>query len=111
MKTVNLPRASQCENRKASIFGAVCLNVSLFLALLCALSIPTWARTSQQEQSREKLGSLTSLGEVYVNDSPISVMSTVSSGAKIRTGESGEATLAVAGKVTLKIRQIGRAHV
>jgi len=108
MKTVNLPRASQCENRKASIFGAVCLNVSLFLALLCALSIPTWARTSQQEQSREKLGSLTSLGEVYVNDSPISVMSTVSSGAKIRTGESGEATLAVAGKVTLKIRPLSQ---
>ncbi len=67
-----------------------------------------WARTSQQEQSREKLGSLTSLGEVYVNDSPISVMSTVSSGAKIRTGESGEATLAVAGKVTLKIRPLSQ---
>src|SRR5690242_15814286 len=108
MKTVNLPRASQRENRKASIFGAACLNVSLFLALLCVLSIPTWARTSQQEQSREKVGSLTSLGEVYVNDSPISVMSTVSSGAKIRTGESGEATLAVAGKGTLKIRPLSQ---
>src|SRR5689334_4172317 len=108
MKTVNLPRASQRENRKASIFGAACLNVSLFLALLCVLSIPTWARTSQQEQSREKVGSLTSLGEVYVNDSPISVMSAVSSGAKIRTGESGEATLAVAGKGTLKIRPLSQ---
>jgi hypothetical protein len=108
MKTVNLPRASQCENRKASIFVAACLNVSLFLALLCVLSIPTWAGTSQQEQFREKLGSLTSLGEVYVNDSPISVMSTVSSGDKIRTGESGEATLAVAGKGTLKIRPLSQ---
>jgi hypothetical protein len=108
MKTVNLPTASQRENRKASIFVAACLNVRLFLALLCLLSIPTWARTSQQEQSREKLGSLTSLGEVYVNDSPISVMSTVSSGDKIRTGESGEATLAVAGKGTLKIRPLSQ---
>lgn len=62
------------------------------------LTIPAWARTSQPEQSREKLGSLTSQGEVYVNDSLISVMSTVFSGDKIRTGESGEATLAVAGK-------------
>jgi FecR protein len=104
MKTVNLPRASQRENRKASIFAAAGLNVTLWLALLCVLSIPAWARTSQPEQSREKLGSLTSQGEVYVNDSLISVMSTVSSGDKIRTGESGEATLAVAGKGTLKIR-------
>src|SRR6266568_3391077 len=108
MKTANLPRASQRENRKASIFVAACLNVSLFLALLCVLSIPTWARTSQQEQLREKLGSLTSLGEVYVNDSPISVMSTVSSGDKIRTGELGDATLAVAGKGTLKIRPLSQ---
>lgn len=68
MKAVNLARASQRENQRASIFAAAGLNVSLFLALLCVLPIPAWARTSQQEQSREKLGSLTSLGEVYVND-------------------------------------------
>jgi ferric-dicitrate binding protein FerR (iron transport regulator) len=104
MKTVNLPRTSQRENRKTSIFAAAGLNVTLLLALLCVLSIPAWARTSQLEQSREKLGSLTSQGEVYVNDSLISAISTVSSGDKIRTGESGEATLAVAGKGTLKIR-------
>jgi ferric-dicitrate binding protein FerR (iron transport regulator) len=108
MKTVNLPRASQRENRKASIFVPACLNISLFLALMCVLSIPTWARASQQVQFREKLGSLTSLGEVYVNDSLISDMSTVSSGDKIRTGESGEATLAVSGKGTLKIRPLSQ---
>ena len=108
MKTVNLPRVSQRENRKASIFVAACLNVSLFLGLLCLLSIPTWARASQQEQVREILGSMTSLGEVYVNDSPVSVTSTVSSGDKIRTEESGEATLAVAGKSTLKIRPLSQ---
>ena len=103
MKTVNLPKASQHQNRNASIFAVAGLNVSLLLALLGVLSIPASARTSQQEQSREKLGALTSLGEVYVNDLPTSVMSTISSGDKIRTGESGEATLAVAGKGTLKI--------
>lgn len=108
MKTVNLARASQRENRRASIFAAAGLNVSLFLTLLCVLPITAWARTSQQEQSKEKLGSLTSLGEVYVNDLPVSVMSTVSSGDKIRTGESGEATLAVAGKGTIKIRPLSQ---
>lgn len=103
MKTVNLPRASQSENRKASILVAGGLNVSLFLALLCVVSIPAWALTSQQEPSREKLGTLRSVGEVYVNDLPISVVFTVSSGDKIRTGESGEATLAVVGKGTLNV--------
>ena len=108
MKPLNLPRTGQRENPKASIFDAANLHVSVFLALLFLLAIPAWARTPQQEQSREKLGSLTSLGEVYVNDSPISVMSTVFSGEKIRTGESGEATLAVAGKGTLKIRPLSQ---
>lgn len=105
---MNLPKARQCENRKASIFVAAGLNVSLLMALLCVLLIPAWAGTSQQEQSREKLGFLTSLGEVYVNDLPISVISAVSCGDKIRTGESGEATLAVAGKGTLKIRPLSQ---
>src|SRR5215467_14415193 len=108
MKTMNLPRASQRENRKRSIFAAAGLNVSLMLALVCGLSIPAWSRTPQQEQSREKLGSLTSQGEVYVNDSLISTMSTVSSGDKIRTGESGEATLAVVGKGVLKVRPLSQ---
>lgn len=103
MKTANLPRASQRENRKAPILVAGGLHVSLFLALLCVLVVPARARTPQQEPSREKLGSLTSLGEVYVNDLPASAASTVSAGDKIRTGESGEATIDVAGKGTMKI--------
>lgn len=106
METVNLRRTSQRETRKASIFVAAALNVSLLLALLCVLSIPGWASKSLQEQSKEKLGSLTSLGEVYVNDSLISATSTISSGDKIRTGESGEATFAVVGKGTLKIHPL-----
>lgn len=106
--TANLPRASQRDYRKASTFAAAGLHFSLLLALVCVLSIPAWSRRSQQEQSREKLGSLTSRGEVYVNDSLISAMSTVSSGDKIRTGESGEATLAVVGKGTLKIRPLSQ---
>jgi ferric-dicitrate binding protein FerR (iron transport regulator) len=108
MKTLNLARGRQRENRKGSIFAAAGLNVSLLLALLCVLSIPAWSRTSQQEQPREELGSLTSLGEVYVNDSPISAVSTVSSGDEIRTGEAGEATLALVGKGALKIRPLSQ---
>ena len=108
MKTMNLTKGRQRENPKSSIFVGAGLSVSLFLALLCVPPIPAWARLSQQDQSREKLGSLTSLGEVYVNDLPISVTSTVSSGDNIRTGESGEATLDVGGKGTLKIRALSQ---
>lgn len=108
MKTANLPRASQRENRKAPILVAGGLHVSLFLALLCVLVVPARARTPQQEPSRERLGSLTSLGEVYVNDLPASTASTVSAGDKIRTGESGEATIDVAGKGTMKISRLSQ---
>lgn len=111
MKTMNLQRTSQRENRMVSIFLAARCNVCLLLVLLCVLAIPSRARTLQQEQLKElkeKVGSLTSLGGVYVNDSPTSVMSTVSSGDVIRTGESGEATLAVAGKGTLKILSLSQ---
>lgn len=43
-----------------------------------------------------------------MNDLPVSVTSTVSSGDRIRTGESGEATLAVAGEGTMKIRPLSQ---
>ena len=84
------------------------MNFSVLLACVLALSIPVCMRALQQEQSKESLPSLTSLGEVYVNDSPTPVISTPSSGAKIRTGESGEATLAVSGKGTLKIKPLSQ---
>lgn len=108
MKTGNLRRGSQRKNRKAPILVAGVLHVSLFLALLCVVVVPAWASTAQQEPSREKLGSLTSLGEVYVNDLPTSAAATVSAGDRIRTGESGEATLDVAGKGTMKISRLSQ---
>jgi len=110
MKTVSLPRASQHKNRKASLFAAASLNVGLSLTLVCGPSISAWSVTPQQEKLREKLGSLTGqgLGDVYLNDSLISATSNVSSGDKIRTGESSEATLVVAGKGSLKISALSQ---
>lgn len=108
MKTLKLRRTSQRENRKTTIFAAAGLHVSLLGALVCVLTTPAWSRTSHQGQSREELGSLTSVGEVYVNGSPASAMSSVSSGDEIRTGESGEAALALLGKGALKIRPLSQ---
>jgi len=56
-----------------------------------------------QEQQKESLGSLSSIGEVYVNDSAAPVESTIFSGDRLRTGESGTATFTVSGKGTLKV--------
>jgi hypothetical protein len=79
------------------------MNLNLLLLLLYALPIPSYARGPQQEQSREPLGSLTGVGEVYVNDSLAPGESTIFSGDRIRTAEIGAATFAMSGKGTLKI--------
>jgi hypothetical protein len=46
---------------------------------------------------------LTSVGEVYVNDSLAPAESTIFSGDKLRSGDSGNATFNMSGKGTLKI--------
>jgi len=76
-----------------------------FLYLFVLLQFPTsgYPYAVSQEQQRESLGSLSSIGEVYVNDSAAPVESTIFSGDRLRTGESGTATFTVSGKGTLKI--------
>lgn len=108
MRTTKLRRVARCYKRTSSTCAAGLRRLSLALAPLIVFCVPLCASASQQELSREKLGSLTSLGEVYVNDSSTPVVSTASSGDKIRTGETGEATLAVTGRGTLKIRPLSQ---
>lgn len=108
MKTTIFQRVVGYKQRTAATFGSTLLNVSLWVALTLVCSSPGFARTSQQEQARQTLGSLTSLGEVYINDSPTPVLSAASSGDKIRTGETGEVTLRVPGKGTLKIQPLSQ---
>jgi len=55
-----------------------------------------------QEKERESLGSLTSMGEAYVNDSPAPAEITIFSSDRVRTGESGSATFNMSGKGSLK---------
>lgn len=109
MRTAIL-RSSVRSQKPIAATSAVIVNTNFALPLACllALSIPACLRASPQEPPKETLGSLTSLGEVYVNDSPTPVMSTLSPGERIRTGEAGEATLSVTGKGTLKIRPLSQ---
>jgi len=109
MRTVILRSTARAKKSIAANFAvSTNLNFAPRLAFLLALSLPACVFASQQDKSKETLGSLTSLGEVYVNDSPTPVMSTPSSGDKVRTGESGEATLTLTGKGTLKIRPLSQ---
>src|SRR5438094_5849995 len=75
----------------------------LLVALLLLLLAVTCARALPQEQERETLGSLTSIGDAYVNDSPAPVEITIFSGDRVRTGESGSATFNMSGKGSLKL--------
>jgi hypothetical protein len=82
----------------------------LSLGLIQLLAVPLFlfpslgrAQVSPPEKERDPLGSLTSLGEVFVNDSPAPAEITLFSGDKVRAGESGSATFNMSGKGSLKI--------
>ena len=75
----------------------------LNLFVLVVFPSPSHARRGTQEQQKRALGSLTSVGEVYVNDTAAPVESTIFRGDTLRTGEAGSATFTVSGKGMLKI--------
>ena len=75
------------------------------LAMLLLLLFPALGHAQAVPQGKERtpLGSLTSLGEVYVNDSPAPVEITIFSGDRARVGENGSATFNMSGKGSLKL--------
>jgi ferric-dicitrate binding protein FerR (iron transport regulator) len=75
----------------------------LYLFVLLQVPASGYTQAVPQEQQREPLGSLSSIGEVYVNSSAAPVESTIFPGDRVRTGETGTATFTVSGKGTLKI--------
>ena len=102
MSPLTLERREK-QRTKPSAVAVTLINLNLLLLLFYALPIPSYGRGRQQEQSREPLGSLTGVGEVYLNDSPATGESTIFSGDRIRTAETGAATFSMGGKGTLKI--------
>jgi hypothetical protein len=74
--------------------------LALQFALLPALA---YGRATSQDQQKQALGSLSSVGEVYVNDAPAPAESTIFSGDTLRTGEVGTATFVTSGKGSFKI--------
>src|SRR5438105_6692827 len=70
----------------------------LLVALLLLLLAVTRARALPQEQERETLGSLTSVGEVYVNDSPAPAEITIFSGDRGRRWGKWSTSINIKGK-------------
>lgn len=64
---------------------------------------PQEQRPATGEQQNQMLGSLSTAGEVYVNDSPAVPESTIFAGDRVRTGPTGDATFAIGGSATLKV--------
>src|SRR6266568_7300137 len=77
--------------------------IQLLVLLLFLFPALSRARSVSQEKEREPLGSLTRVGEVFVNDSPAPAEITIFSGDRVRTGDSGSATFNMSGKGSLKI--------
>ena len=58
---------------------------------------------SKSQEPRQPLGSLSAVGEIYVNDSPAPAEGTIFSGDVLRTGANGVAAFTSSGKGSLKI--------
>jgi len=84
-----------------SLSQLIVIVLFLFPALSSSQVVPS--KVSPQEKEREPLGSLTSVGEVYVNDSVAPAEITLFSGDRVRAGASGSATFNMSGKGSLKL--------
>jgi hypothetical protein len=78
--------------------------VSLQLSMLPSAD----AQSISQEQQREPLGSLSTVGEVYVNGSRAPAESTIFTGDNILTAVGGAATFATSGNGSIKISPLSQ---
>lgn len=101
-----LVRCGQRPKGKRNVSAAFLLLLTAGLTAL-SLSASANAATAKQEQAQSSrkypLGSLSATGEVYVNDKPVPVESTVFPGDTVRTGENSTAVFTMTGNGTLKI--------
>ena len=94
------PHSAAGQTRRPTI------SIGLVQVVALLLLLPALSRAQvllPQETAREPLGSLTSMGEAYVNASPAPAEITIFSGDRVRTGESGSAMFNMSGKGSLKL--------
>lgn len=102
----NLLAAGQRQRRGWSALIAVVFFLTLGLQEFL-LPVPADAASATQDQAQNSkklpLGSLSATGEVYVNEKPVPVESTVFVGDTVRTGANSTAIFTMTGNGTLKI--------
>jgi hypothetical protein len=84
-----------------ALVGILALQLAFFPAVSQAAGAGTSTRA--QDQQRQPLGSLSTVGEVRVNDAQPPAESTIFSGDTVHTGQDGTATFTTSGKGSLKI--------
>lgn len=100
MSKVTPPAMGQGRAKASTRIGVFVSLLSLQLSLF---PVVAQGGAASQEQERQPLGSLSSVGQVYVNNSPAPAESTIFTGDALRTDEAGVATFATSGKGSLKI--------
>jgi hypothetical protein len=106
LRSLCLVAAGQRQMRKRIVRTAFVVSLTIGLQGFF-LSVPASASAAKQDQAQNSkklvLGSLSATGEVYVNDKPVPVESTVFVGDTVRTGANSTAVFTMAGNGTLKI--------
>jgi hypothetical protein len=88
---------------RANASTRIGMLVSLLSLQLLLFPVVAQGRAASQDQERQPLGSLSSVGQVYVNNSSAPAESTIFTGDALRTEEAGVATFSTSGKGSLKI--------
>ena len=98
-----LVNSGQRLKSKSSVSATSAFLLTAGLAFFLAPVGTAAARQQAQLSRKYPLGSLSATGEVYVNDKPVPVESTVFTGDTIRTGENSTAVFTMTGNGALKI--------
>ena len=102
-----LVASSPRQQRKGIASIVLCFAGPILILPMFLLTVPANAAAPSQDQrqnpKREPIGSLSATGEVYVNEKPVPIESTVFVGDTVRTGENSTAVFTMTGNGTVKI--------
>lgn len=98
-----LPTESVFYRRRIRNARSYCSAFIVLILQFLWLPSLAWPHSPKQDQPPQALGSLSKIGEVYINDLPVTAAeSTIFTGDKLRTGENGVGSFAASGRGTLK---------
>jgi len=100
--------ALPANKKRIAMWRLVLVPMQLPALPILFFSALAYGGTIPQNQERKPIGSLSAVGEVYVNGSPTSAESSIFAGDTLRTGATGIATFTASGKGSLKISPLSQ---